>query len=105
MLVAVGTKNPAKLEGVKRVFTDFFPGVRLEALDTSSVTNAQPIGMDQIIEVAIKRARFAVSKTRARLGVGVEAGGSPPPKEAGPLEDHEGGRVEGRRACVPGPPR
>src|SRR3989442_10963629 len=74
MLVAVGTKNPAKLEGVKRVFTDFFPDVRFESLDTSSVTKAQPMGMDQIIEGAIKRARFAISKTRARFGVGVEAG-------------------------------
>src|SRR2546428_8467756 len=102
MLVAVGTKNPAKLEGVKRVFTDFFPGVRLEALDTSSVTNAQPIGMDQIIEGAIKRARFAVSKTRARFGVGVEAGGFPLSQKTRPHDPPEGVIIKPPRRVFPG---
>src|SRR5438445_6683329 len=100
MLVAVGTKNPAKLEGVRRVFTDFFPGVRFESLDTSSVTNAQPMGMDQIIEGAINRARFAISKTRARFGVGVEAGIFPLSKRRGQM-DHQEAVIMNRRRRLP----
>ena len=96
MLVAVGTKNPAKLEGVRRVFTDFFPDVKFESLDTSSVTNAQPMGVDQIIEGAIKRARFAISKTRARFGVGVEAGIFPINKSLGHM-DHQEAVIMNRR--------
>ena len=96
MLVAVGTKNPSKLEGVRRVFTDFFPGVRFESLDTSSVTHAQPIGVDQIIEGAIRRARFAISKTRARFGVGVEAGIFPINKRLGHM-DHQEAVIMNRR--------
>src|SRR2546427_10193861 len=96
MLVAVGTKNPAKLEGVKRVFTDFFPGVRFESLDPTSVTPAQPIGMDQIIEGAVKRARFALSKTRARFGVGVEAGILPLNRRLGHM-DHQEAVIMNRR--------
>ena len=74
MLVAVGTRNPAKLEGVRRVFSDFFPGVTFKSLDTTSLTKAQPMAIEEIIEGAVKRARFAISKTRARFGVGIEAG-------------------------------
>jgi inosine/xanthosine triphosphatase len=96
MLVAVGTKNPAKLEGVKRVFADFFPDVRFQSLDTSSVTNAQPMGMDQIIEGAVKRARFAISKTRARFGVGVEAGIFPLSGRLGHM-DHQEAVIMNRR--------
>jgi inosine/xanthosine triphosphatase len=95
MLVAVGTKNPAKLEGVKMAFTDFFPGVTFESLDVSSVTKPQPMGMDQIIEGAIERARFAVSKTRAKFGVGIEAGIFPV-KRLGHM-DHQEAAIMNRR--------
>jgi len=74
MLVGVGTRNPAKVEGIKRVFTDFFRNIEIESVDTSSVSKAQPMNMDEIIQGAIKRARFAIAKTRGEFGVGVEAG-------------------------------
>jgi inosine/xanthosine triphosphatase len=74
MLVAVGTRNPAKLDGVRKVFVEFFPGVVVKGVDASEVTRAQPVGLQQITEGAKRRARFALSKAKAEFGVGIEAG-------------------------------
>jgi len=74
VIVAVGTKNPAKLEGVRRAFSAYFSGVELRPVDSSSVSRAQPLGLDQMIEGAIARAKFSLSKAGGDYGVGVEAG-------------------------------
>ena len=74
MLVAVGTKNPAKLEGVSRAFAKFYPDAKLVPVDSSSVAKAQPRGLDEMIHGATARARFALSKAGGDFGVGVEAG-------------------------------
>lgn len=74
MLVAVGTKNPAKIDGVQRAFSRYFPDVDVRPVDSSSVAKAQPLGLDQMVEGAIARARFALSKVGGDYGVGVEAG-------------------------------
>ena len=73
-LVAVGSKNPAKTEGAKSVFRIFFPDCRLAEVDTRAVARAQPVGLDQVVEGASARARFALSEALADFGVGVEAG-------------------------------
>jgi len=96
MLVAVGTKNPAKLEGVKRVFLDFFPDAKLESVDASSFTKAQPTSIDEIVEGAIKRARLALSKTEAEFGVGIEAGIFPMVRRLGHM-DHQQAAIMNRR--------
>jgi inosine/xanthosine triphosphatase len=74
MIVAVGTRNPAKLEGVRKVFAEFFPEAQIKGVDASRVTLAQPVGFRQITEGAKRRARFALSKAEADFGVGIEAG-------------------------------
>ena len=74
MIVAVGTKNPAKLEGVRRAFSKYFPDVELRPIDSSSVARAQPRGLEEMTEGATARARFALSKAGGDFGVGVEAG-------------------------------
>jgi inosine/xanthosine triphosphatase len=74
MIVAVGTKNPAKLEGVRKAFSKYFPEVELRPVDSSSVAKAQPKGLEEMVEGATARARFALSKVVGDFGVGVEAG-------------------------------
>jgi inosine/xanthosine triphosphatase len=74
MIVAIGTKNPAKLTGVKSAFSKYFDDVELRSVDSSSVAKVQPRGLDEMIEGATSRAKFALSKAGGDYGVGVEAG-------------------------------
>jgi len=74
MIIAVGSKNPAKLEGVRRAFSGYFPQIEIRQVDSSSIARAQPLGLDQMVEGAIARAKFALSKAGGDYGVGVEAG-------------------------------
>jgi len=70
--VAVGSKNPVKIEAVKTCFKNFFDDVSVEAVEVE--TNPQPIGIEETIRGAIKRGLEALRKTGADLGVGIEAG-------------------------------
>jgi inosine/xanthosine triphosphatase len=74
MLVAVGTQNPAKVEGVRRAFSKFFPGVEVRATGAWRSGNPQPLGLRQITSGAISRARLAMKSVGGDFGVGVEAG-------------------------------
>lgn len=74
MLVSVGTKNPAKVAGVQRAFSRYFPHVEVHPIDSSSVARLQPLGLEQMVEGAIARAKFALAKGGGDYGVGVEAG-------------------------------
>jgi len=74
LLVAIGSRNPAKTKGVRSVFPGLFPGCTFVEVDTSSVAQAQPIGMEQVLSGASKRAGFALTQSSADFGVGVEAG-------------------------------
>ena len=74
MLISVGTKNPAKIEGVRRAFARYFPDIQLHPVDASSVAKAQPKGLDEMTAGATARARFALSTGGGDFGVGVEAG-------------------------------
>jgi inosine/xanthosine triphosphatase len=71
---AVGTKNPAKIEGIRRAFNRYFPDVELRPVDSSSVTKAQPKGLDEMTAGATARAKYALSTAGGNFGVGVEAG-------------------------------
>ena len=74
MIVAVGTKNPAKIEGIGRAFSKYFPEADLRPMDASSVAKAQPKGLEEMTAGATARAKFALSKAGGDFGVGVEAG-------------------------------
>jgi len=74
LLVAIGSKNPAKTVGTRNVFRKFFPESRFVEVDARRVAPAQPIGMDQVTGGALARAEFALGKEKADFGVGVEAG-------------------------------
>ncbi len=74
MIVAVGTKNPAKLEGVAKAFSKFYSDIKLVPIDASSVAKAQPKGLEEMVHGATTRAKFALAKAGGDFGVGVEAG-------------------------------
>jgi inosine/xanthosine triphosphatase len=74
MIVAVGTKNPAKVEGIRLGFAKYFPDVQLRPVDSAAVAKAQPRGLDEMAAGATARAKFALSKVGGDFGVGVEAG-------------------------------
>ncbi len=72
--VAIGSRNPAKTRGTQNAFQHVFKGCRFVEVDTRTVSKAQPIGLDQVAEGAVARARFALAESRADFGVGIEAG-------------------------------
>ena len=74
MKVALGTQNPAQVEGVRRAFEKYFPGGELRPVDSSSVAKAQPKGLEEMASGATARANFALSMAGGEFGVGVEAG-------------------------------
>lgn len=74
MIVSVGSKNPAKLNGVRRAFSRYYRRVELRPVDSSSVAKAQPKGLEEMSQGAATRARFALSTAGGDFGVGVEAG-------------------------------
>ncbi|HKT22038.1 MAG TPA: inosine/xanthosine triphosphatase [Nitrososphaerales archaeon] len=74
MIVAAGTKNPAKVDGIRRGFEKCFTGVELRPVDSASVAKAQPRGLEEMAAGATARAKFALSKAGGDFGVGVEAG-------------------------------
>ena len=74
MLVDAGTKNPAKIEGIRRAFSKYFQAVEIHPVDSSIVAKAQPRGLEEMTSGATARAKFALSEAGGDLGVGVEAG-------------------------------
>lgn len=72
MRVAVGSKNPVKIEGVERAFSKFFGDVEVVGVEVSSNVSSQPFNEETIIG-AINRAKNAYSKD-FDFSVGVEAG-------------------------------
>lgn len=74
VLVAVGTKNPAKIEGIRRAFAKYYKDVELRPVDPSMVTKAQPRGLEEMTAGATERAKYALSVAGGDFGVGVEAG-------------------------------
>ena len=74
LLVAIGSKNPAKTNGARVVFAGIFPHCSFAEVDTHTVVKAQPIGVEQVYEGAFVRAKHALREAGADFGVGVEAG-------------------------------
>ena len=74
LLVAVGTKNPVKIDGISRAFSKYYSVVKIRSVDSSSVAKAQPRGLEEMTAGAAARAKFALSREGGDFGVGVEAG-------------------------------
>ncbi len=74
VVVAIGSKNRAKVEGVRRAFTHLFPKSEFRKLDLTKRVKIQPMSLDETVEGARLRAGFAIEEEDADYGVGVEAG-------------------------------
>ncbi|MDW8021884.1 MAG: inosine/xanthosine triphosphatase [Nitrososphaerota archaeon] len=72
MRVAVGSRNPVKVEAVEACFNAFFDEVVIEAVEVEGIP--QPIGFEEALRGAVERAVEAIDKSGADLGVGLEAG-------------------------------
>lgn len=72
MMVAVGSKNPAKIEGVRRAFIKFFGGVEVIGIKVDSGVENQPFN-NETIAGAVNRAKNAYSD-KFDFSVGIEAG-------------------------------
>ena len=71
---AVGSTNPAKLEAVHRALARLAPGCTVEGVEVTSGAGAQPFGDAQTRSGALERARAALAKTDADVGLGLEGG-------------------------------
>ena len=74
--VAVGSKNPVKINAAKSAFVQLFPDATIEAsgLDVASGISAQPMSDEESISGARNRARKVLEQTKADFGVGIEGG-------------------------------
>jgi inosine/xanthosine triphosphatase len=74
IVIAIGSKNPAKVEGVRRAFSRYYKNVEVRPVGSSKVAKAQPRGLVEMTEGAAARAKHALSVAGGDYGVGVEAG-------------------------------
>ncbi len=73
--VAVGSKNPNKIRGTELAFRLAGFRVRVISTEPPNDLSPEPIGLSEIINGAIKRARYAINVvSNAEFGVGIEAG-------------------------------
>jgi inosine/xanthosine triphosphatase len=73
--VAVGSRNPVKLQAVQAGLAPFFAGVTLEAVEVPSGVAAQPVGDEETRRGALNRARAALALLpTAEFGIGLEGG-------------------------------
>ncbi|OGE33014.1 hypothetical protein A3E66_02065 [Candidatus Daviesbacteria bacterium RIFCSPHIGHO2_12_FULL_37_16] len=76
MKVAVGSKNPVKIEAVKRAFEIIWPEKKWDVLgvEVSSGVSNQPMSDLESIKGATTRAKRAIKALKADFGVGLEGG-------------------------------
>jgi inosine/xanthosine triphosphatase len=76
MHIAIGSKNPVKIEAAKQAFEAVWPEVAWVAtgIDIASRVAAQPMSSDETILGATNRAMGALRATGADYGVGIEGG-------------------------------
>ncbi|MEC2077415.1 DUF84 family protein [Metabacillus fastidiosus] len=73
MKIAIGTKNPTKVNAVKETFS-IFHDVTFFTLDVSSGVSPQPITDEETIHGAINRANNVLREAVAEIGIGLEGG-------------------------------
>jgi inosine/xanthosine triphosphatase len=74
--VAVGSKNPVKIEAVKLAFNDVWPEIEWEVIgaDVGSGVSDQPMSDRESIRGATNRAKRSRKLHNADFGVGIEGG-------------------------------
>ena len=76
MRVAVGSKNPAKIQSTQLAFEQIFPNEKWEfiGVDVASGVSNQPMSDQECILGAKNRAKGAILAVNADYGVGLEGG-------------------------------
>lgn len=75
MKVAVGSTNPLKVRAVKNVMRKIYgDNVEVIPLKVPSKVSHTPLTDEECAEGAINRAKAAIEKTNADLGIGLEGG-------------------------------
>lgn len=76
MKVAVGSKNPVKIEAVERAFETVWPKRRwnVVGVEVSSGVSDQPMTDIESIKGATNRAKKSLKKLNSEFGVGLEGG-------------------------------
>lgn len=74
MKIAIGSKNPAKVNPTKKVLISSFPGAEIIDVDVYSNVSDMPLSDDEMIQGAINRAKNALKKTDADMAIGLEGG-------------------------------
>ncbi len=69
---ALASTNPAKVQGTRSALRRLFGKFRLKCIQAPSGIPGQPIGLDQTLRGALRRAEHAAVK--GSYGIGVEAG-------------------------------
>lgn len=72
MLIAIGSKNPAKIAAVENVFRGY--SSEIISVDAPSGVNEQPFSDDETIKGAVNRALAAAEKAGTDIGIGLEGG-------------------------------
>ena len=72
MMISIGSKNPAKIEAVKKVFNQ--PTDSVIAIDVPSGVSEQPFSDDETISGAVNRAKAALMAGNSQIGIGLEGG-------------------------------
>ncbi len=73
MKVAVGSKNPVKVNATKNILEKIYGKVEVVSVDVDSGVPHQPFGIDETVKGAINRAKNAYSAD-FDMGVGIESG-------------------------------
>lgn len=73
IVLCIGSQNPVKIRGVVEAFSKFYAISLVKSLRVETGIPPQPIGLNQIIEGAKRRAELTMS-TECDFAVGVEAG-------------------------------
>ena len=74
MKIAVGSRNPVKIEAVKRAFNKAFGECEVIGVSVSSDISNMPISFEEGVKGAKNRAEKAIEKLKADFGVGLEGG-------------------------------
>jgi inosine/xanthosine triphosphatase len=72
MRIAVGSKNPAKINAVKGTFID--GSFEIVSVDAESGVSEQPMSDEETIKGAVNRAIQAAERAEADIGIGLEGG-------------------------------
>jgi inosine/xanthosine triphosphatase len=72
--VAVGSTNPVKVKAAENVMRRIYGNVEIISVDVASNVSHTPLTDEECAEGAIYRAKEAIRKAEADLGVGLEGG-------------------------------